>query len=112
MFQDNVLQSLAVNAVKNRLASVQVTLDSTLVEAGPVIKLLTLPDWANSMRIYPTAAIRFAIGEQPETMSTATFSIGAIADAGAWQTRGLDTSKSRVLQMTTASTSVVTVEIF
>jgi len=93
--------------------SMQVTLDSTLTAAGVVCKVISLPDTANFVRITATTPIRAGLTELPETLATtATWMVGAYLATAELGIFALGNGLSRTLQLATASTSVVQIEIF
>jgi len=110
MFQDNLLQALAITAAQGKLQTCQNVLSATTALSGGLsTQSYTFPLGTKIVRLYPTAAIRYAIGEMPIT-STATFVVGAIANAAEWKTIYIDPSVSTTLQATTAATCTLTVE--
>lgn len=112
MYQDTLLQSLAITAAQGKLQTCQDVLSvTTALSGGLSYKSLAIPDWAHGFRMYPNAAIRFAIGEMP-VFTTATFVLGAHANASEWTTKYLADGASRTLQMVTLATATVTVEVF
>ena len=106
MYLENVLQSLAFNARQGGLVSMQATMLSTLGVLA--YNSITLPDGANGFRIYPSAAVRFAINEDPVAITT-TFVAGAVADATAWTSKMLVPGISRTLRFTAASTATTVI---
>ena len=113
MFQDNVLQTIAINARNGMLKSVQDILSSTLTAGvATTYKIYTLPDWVHGFRIYPSAAIRFAIGEIPAAIGTTTFVVGGIGNINEWTSKIVEDGVSRTLQVTTLATATITLELF
>jgi hypothetical protein len=112
MDQGNVLQNMVRPLDTGRNKFMQVVLDSTLTAGGVVCKVISIPDGFGMARIYPTAQVRVAFGELPAAITTATFIIGSIVNAAEWGTFALDNGTSRTLQIATASTSVVNIEIY
>ena len=113
MYQDNVLQSLAINAREGKLQTYQNTMTVTAV--GIALLSIDLPDWANSFRIYPSAVMSYAVNEAPTLLAavTATWVVGGYLAATTWLEKSIDSGLSRTLQLkTAATTTTVIVEVF
>lgn len=110
MYSDTVLNSLAITAVQGGLYTCQNVLSvTTALSGGLSTQAYTFPTGTKIVRLYPNAAIRYAIGEMPVT-STATFVVGAIANASEWKTIYIDPNKSTTMQATTVATCTLIVE--
>jgi hypothetical protein len=110
MYQDNLLQTLAITAAQGKLQTCQNVLSvTTALSNGLSTQSYALPTGTKAVRLYPTAAVRYAIGEMP-VMTTATFVAGATANASEWKTIYIDPSVSTTLQAVTAATCTLTVE--
>ena len=109
---------LGADARTGALFSLSVTLSGT----PNTVTTITLPDNARGFRLYPTSNdVRFAVGENPATLATATattiaaaaFGVGGIAKGDQFETRLLEAGTSRTLRLSSATAStVVTAETF
>lgn len=105
----------APDAVQGQMAHLRVTLSATV----ETLTTVTLPDWATGLRLFPSADVRYAVGEAPATpvaassatsIAASAFGLGGIAKTGVWETRLLQSGVDRTLQLRAAAASV-TVDI-
>ena len=108
---------LIADARQGELKSIQVTLSGT----PGTITTMSVPDSAVGFRLYPGAAVRFAINENPAaiatssdaTIATSALAVGGIARASEWAVRLLPPGATRTLRLYGAAGSeVVDVEFF
>ena len=112
MYQDNVLSNLAITAGAGRLKSMQKVNLATTAGAFDVVSF-DIPDWANAFRIHASTAVRYAVSEAPVAISTASFVVGGVLDAGTWVTKSIGPGSSRTVQCLAGATGVaVTMEVF
>ena len=113
MYADSVLSNVIRQLKTGQNLCMQVTLDATLAPAGAVAKVISIPNTASIVRIYPTQKVMVGLTELPgAAATTATFVVGSLVKASEWATFALDIGLSRTLQLTTASTAVVDIEIY
>jgi hypothetical protein len=111
MYADNVLQAVTRDLATSGNTSMQWTMAVTI--AGSIyFKSVTLPDTASVLRVYSNAAIRLALSEQPVAISTATFVVGSVLNASEWGVFALANGLSRTLQMTSAGTATITMDLY
>jgi hypothetical protein len=111
MYADNALSNLSITAGQGRMKSIQESLIATV--GGLAFKSITLPDWCNWFRIYPSTACRAAINESPAAIGSATWCVGISYAASEWNSRTLESGKDRTLQVTSAATgATVIVEVY
>ena len=110
MYLDNVLQNITRNLKTGENKSIQAAMDTTVVGAF-YFKSITLPDNAVMIRTYSGTAHRVALSEAPVTLSSSAFVVGAIVNASEWGTFALDNGIGRTLQLTSATTCTIAVEL-
>lgn len=100
----------APDAIQGQLAHVTVTLSAV----AETLTTVALPDWATGLRLFPSADVRFAVGEAPATpaatsslavVPASAFGLGGIAVAGVWETRLLQHGTNRTVQFRSAAAS-------
>ena len=111
MYSDNVLQNVTRRLKTSGNTSMQHTLNTTI--AGAIyFKSVNIPDTASVVRIYSNVAARIALSEAPVAISTASFVVGSVLNASEWGTFALDNGLSRTLQMTSAGTATITMDLY
>jgi hypothetical protein len=110
MFQDNVLTNVTRDLKTGLNLSMQAVLATSA--SGIYAITVTIPDTVSSLRTYSSLAHRIAFAETPAAISTASFVVGAIVNASEWSSFGLANGLTRTVQITTASTGNVFLDVY
>jgi hypothetical protein len=111
MYQENIVGNTTRRLKTSNNTSMQHLMATTI--AGAIyFKSIDIPDTASVARIYSNAALRVALTEQPVAISTASFVVGSVLNASEWGTFALDNGLSRTLQMTSAGTATITIDLY